>query len=510
MYSFYSSTCHLSLHEVGLLFFVEYAANGLFGCILGSVADVLGRRNVCFLYSLLCIVSCFLTRCSSSLFSLLLLGRLVGGIALSILETIFEVYMIDLFNENHFPDQWLHDTLSTCVFSNGLLACFSGFFASFLAKCLSDAACFDAACLLAALSALALFLLTRDAPKQQAGREDRRDGREKKEDTDGFLSHPGTAPTKQETGESTQSTGGAREETRSQEEQYSREGMLQTDEGEEEEVEKRNVDRDAEGGVGRRGEEGPRGEQTGCGTRARLREDEEDRKEELVSTRGVPDISRGGGQGVPGERKERETGAASDEDGSMMLVGKADRRTQLQGETCTKGEEVGRKVFCRYGESKAAEKYDCQDSACLHRTPLDRQKEENEKNLGEEPRHGCTSCRNSTISRWVGFVSTCNDVYVHLKTSVKFILHDKQAQQCGFIQIFFEVPMSIFFILWTPALDSRMDHGLIFSCFMASVVLGSELFHQVRYTPHPGRHAAIFLACTDRETDRAKPKQIER
>ncbi|PHJ24343.1 major facilitator family protein [Cystoisospora suis] len=471
MYSFYSSTCHLSLHEVGLLFFVEYASNGLFGCLLGSIADVLGRRNVCFLYCFLCIASCLLTRYSPSIFSLLLLGRLLGGMGLSILETIYEVYMIEVFKQHHFPDQWLHDTLSTYVFSNGLLACFSGFFASFLAKYFTEAVCFDAAAILAALSSLSLFLLSRKSPQQTrgSGENKREEEEEKKKDDDNVSSsHVCISTTDRESNERRLDIISGVPETISQEE---RRGGGGGEEEEESDKKNENEDREKEG----KGE----GKKKWMGVTMRSTEEEKKAKAEGGCSIGLRRDSTGERreEGLEERKGEKERGVNGSDEGKVVKV---DVVTQLEAR-CRREEEEEetRRESCVYEGSMATPSRSIRGSLSFHLTSLHHRKNETNKETPAPPtesrHHPISSCFRD--SRWTGFIATCTEVYIHLKTSVIFIFYDKPAQQCGLIQIFFEVPMSIFFILWTPALDSRMDHGLIFACFMAAVVLGSEVFH---------------------------------
>src|SRR3569833_358031 len=55
-----------------------------------------------------------------------MLGRLFGGMATSLLFSVFESWMIFEHNRRGFPSDWLSQTLSLATFGNGLVAVGSG------------------------------------------------------------------------------------------------------------------------------------------------------------------------------------------------------------------------------------------------------------------------------------------------------------------------------------------------------------------------------------------------
>ncbi|KEP64060.1 UNVERIFIED_CONTAM: transporter, major facilitator family protein [Hammondia hammondi] len=326
MFVFYSSSCRLSLHHVGILFLAEYASAGLFGCLVGCVADICGHRRACLIYCLLCLLSCAFTRFSSSSFALLLLGRVVGGAALSVLETAFEAWVVTAHLALRFPPSWLEETLGTCTLFNGLLAIFVGFLSSAICKAFGIAACFDLAAGFAVVAAYSILALLPPVP---GDRED---------------------PTKRE---------------KSDEDETPRRG---------------------EGGEGSDRAKNGRGEESG----------------------------------------------QADEEGEPMAEGKAEE-----------------------GKGDGTDKEDV--------------KEKEARRGREEQRDGEQRGRK---------VSTDAGETVPPPPTLQVIFRNKAVQACGAVQIFFEVPMYIFFVTWTPALDSRVDQGVAFACFMVCVVLGSEGFLQ--------------------------------
>jgi MFS family permease len=105
-----------SRQQIALLFIVGFGASGVLGTFAGQVADKYGRRLSCQVYFILYIASC-LTKHSSS-FYWLLLGRLTGGVATSILFSCFESWLIAEHNKKGFPAEMLEQTLSASTLLN--------------------------------------------------------------------------------------------------------------------------------------------------------------------------------------------------------------------------------------------------------------------------------------------------------------------------------------------------------------------------------------------------------
>uniref|UniRef100_A0A5B7AAC5 Putative molybdate-anion transporter n=1 Tax=Davidia involucrata TaxID=16924 RepID=A0A5B7AAC5_DAVIN len=137
--------------EIGQLFIAGFGSSMLFGTIVGSLADKQGRKRASVTYCITYIMSCITKH--SSQYRVLMLGRVLGGIATSLLFSAFESWLVAEHNKRGFDQQWLSLTFSKAIFlGNGLIAIVSGLFGNLLVDMLAlgPVAPFDAAaCFLA-------------------------------------------------------------------------------------------------------------------------------------------------------------------------------------------------------------------------------------------------------------------------------------------------------------------------------------------------------------------------
>lgn len=137
--------------DIGQLFIAGFGSSMLFGTIVGSLADKQGRKRACVTYCITYILSCMTKH--SPQYKVLLLGRILGGVATSLLFSAFESWLVAEHNKRGFEQQWLSLTFSKAIFlGNGLIAIISGLFGNFLVDTVSlgPVAPFDAAaCFLA-------------------------------------------------------------------------------------------------------------------------------------------------------------------------------------------------------------------------------------------------------------------------------------------------------------------------------------------------------------------------
>ncbi|KAL0016062.1 hypothetical protein SO802_003131 [Lithocarpus litseifolius] len=145
------STYGFGKGDIGHLFIAGFGSSMLFGTVVGSLADKQGRRRASVTYCITYILSC-LTKHSSQ-YKVLMLGRILGGIATSLLNSSFESWLVAEHNKRGFEQQWLSVTFSKAIFfGNGLVAILSGLFGNLLVDTLGlgPVAPFDAAsCFLA-------------------------------------------------------------------------------------------------------------------------------------------------------------------------------------------------------------------------------------------------------------------------------------------------------------------------------------------------------------------------
>ncbi|MBA0768734.1 hypothetical protein Gotri_017516, partial [Gossypium trilobum] len=124
----------------------------LFGTIVGSLADKQGRRRACVTYCITYILSCITKH--SPQYKILMVGRVLGGIATSLLFSAFESWLVAEHNKRGFEQQWLSLTFSKAIFlGNGLVAILAGLFGNVLVDSLSlgPVAPFDAAAIFLAI-----------------------------------------------------------------------------------------------------------------------------------------------------------------------------------------------------------------------------------------------------------------------------------------------------------------------------------------------------------------------
>ena len=130
MYALYHAY-GFSSGQIAQLFVAGFSSSMVAGTVAGGVADQLGRRRgalaFCAVYGLSC-----LTKLSPS-FGVLLGGRLLAGVATSLLFSVFEAWMVSEHQARRFPDALLGDTFARAVFANGLTAIAAGQAASFVA-----------------------------------------------------------------------------------------------------------------------------------------------------------------------------------------------------------------------------------------------------------------------------------------------------------------------------------------------------------------------------------------
>lgn len=85
--------------EIAQLFVAGFMSSLVFGCLVGTVTDHFGRKRCCLGYCVLYIISC-LTK-HAKLYSVLMFGRITGGIATSMLFSCFECWLVSEHLQRH-------------------------------------------------------------------------------------------------------------------------------------------------------------------------------------------------------------------------------------------------------------------------------------------------------------------------------------------------------------------------------------------------------------------------
>ncbi|GJP56872.1 hypothetical protein CLOM_g15918 [Closterium sp. NIES-68] len=146
--------------DIGRLFIAGFGSSMIFGTIVGSLADKHGRRNASIIYCITYILSCFTKH--SPQYGVLMVGRVLGGIATSLLFSAFESWLVAEHFKRGYEAQWLSVTFSKAIFlGNGLVAIVAGLIANTLVTDLSlgPVAPFDAAAVLLAIG-MAVIMYT--------------------------------------------------------------------------------------------------------------------------------------------------------------------------------------------------------------------------------------------------------------------------------------------------------------------------------------------------------------
>jgi MFS family permease len=157
VYALYESYGY-DISDIGVLFTAGFGSSMIFGTFVGSLSDKFGRKFCSMIYVLFYVSSC-LTKHSPN-FWVLMLGRLLGGIATSILYSAFESWMVSEHFSKGFSDDWLAYTFYLQISGNSVVAILSGVVAGYVYQ-ISGAmtAPFDTAIVLLVIGGAIIWLL---------------------------------------------------------------------------------------------------------------------------------------------------------------------------------------------------------------------------------------------------------------------------------------------------------------------------------------------------------------
>jgi len=130
MYALYAAY-GFSHKDIALLFVAGFGGSAIIGTPVSAAADKYGRRRFGLLYAVMYALSC--TMKHSPNFTILLVGRVLGGVATSLLFTVFECWLVCEHERRNFPPAWLGETLSLATSGNAAIAIISGLCAQFAA-----------------------------------------------------------------------------------------------------------------------------------------------------------------------------------------------------------------------------------------------------------------------------------------------------------------------------------------------------------------------------------------
>ncbi|XP_041350449.1 molybdate-anion transporter-like isoform X2 [Gigantopelta aegis] len=140
VYALYESY-HMSTHQIEILFVAGFGSSMIVGTIVGSFADKYGRKLNCIIYGVLYGLACITKHFDS--FWILMLGRLLGGTATSILYSAFESWLVYEHHHRKYDSELLGNIFSHAILGNSLVAIVAGLVAQFFADRFGFVAPFD-------------------------------------------------------------------------------------------------------------------------------------------------------------------------------------------------------------------------------------------------------------------------------------------------------------------------------------------------------------------------------
>ena len=116
--------------NISALFLTGFLSGAIFAPFLGSLVDKFGRKRSCLVY---CVLEIFINVMEHyQNFTVLIVGRILGGISTNLLFSAFESWMTTEHRRKGFPEEWLSKTYSICSIGNGTMAILAGIVAQLL------------------------------------------------------------------------------------------------------------------------------------------------------------------------------------------------------------------------------------------------------------------------------------------------------------------------------------------------------------------------------------------
>jgi len=140
VYALYSEYGY-SKSDIGVLFIAGFGSSALFGTFVASVADKYGRKSNAIVFSITYGLSCITKHFPN--YWILMSGRILGGIATSILFSAFEAWLVSEHFSRGYAAMWLSETFAKAQFGNGIVAIASGQVAGVFASYFGKVAPFD-------------------------------------------------------------------------------------------------------------------------------------------------------------------------------------------------------------------------------------------------------------------------------------------------------------------------------------------------------------------------------
>ncbi|XP_076450128.1 molybdate-anion transporter-like [Babylonia areolata] len=121
LYSYYG----FQEDQIAVLYVFGFASTVIFGSWTPIAADQFGRKKLCIIFTVTYSLACLLKLSRS--YGILIISRVLGGIATSVLFSAFEAWYVYEHLETHdFPKEWIPITFAKASMWNGVLAVVAG------------------------------------------------------------------------------------------------------------------------------------------------------------------------------------------------------------------------------------------------------------------------------------------------------------------------------------------------------------------------------------------------
>lgn len=130
VYALYDSYGY-SQHSIAVLFVAGFGSSMVFGTFMGGLADAGGRKKFTIFFAIIYALSCLTKHFKD--FKVLMLGRLLGGVATSLLFSVFDSWLI----KSHAAQgcsSYLSNAFATAQYGNSIIAIMAGLMANHAAE----------------------------------------------------------------------------------------------------------------------------------------------------------------------------------------------------------------------------------------------------------------------------------------------------------------------------------------------------------------------------------------
>ncbi|KAH9518938.1 Molybdate-anion transporter [Bulinus truncatus] len=155
VYALYESY-GMTTEQIDILFVAGFGSSMIVGTIVGSIADKYGRRTNCILYGVLYGAACITKHFGN--FWVLMIGRLLGGTATSILYSAFESWLVYEHHKRGFDANLLGNIFSLGVLGNSVVAIIAGLVAQKFADLFGFVAPFDVSLTVLSLMVIVIIM----------------------------------------------------------------------------------------------------------------------------------------------------------------------------------------------------------------------------------------------------------------------------------------------------------------------------------------------------------------